>query len=58
MHAQLAIQRHPDPLVATRNCNVYLRSDIEELLAARGGRITAGGSPKSRAAAKQNEPQK
>jgi hypothetical protein len=30
------------PLVATRNCNVYARADVEALLAARGGRITAG----------------
>ena len=30
------------PLLSTRNCNVYLRADVEAFLAARGGRITAG----------------
>ena len=39
------------PLISTRNCNVYARGDIEALLAARGGRITAG-YPKGRPRAK------
>jgi hypothetical protein len=40
------------PLISTRNCNVYARADIEALLAKRGGRITAGRPPQSRAATK------
>ena len=39
------------PLFATRNCNIYARADVEALLAARGGRITAG-RPRKQAVAK------
>ena len=51
LYACLAPQRDPRTLFATRNCNVYLRADVEALLAARGGRITAG-RPKKQVAAK------